>query len=915
MSKQRRTQIDSDSYIPPRRGEVPAPVPITQCHTNYEITDNRLVASHSYITVPGLPAETPSSNQFPFDESPSTTFNDGQDGSSFSFDWMDPSYLPDQSDQPELDNPLMLWEGHIDEYLQELLCLEGPGGPQPLYRCFECVDTRFFCSKCIVEEHRTRPLHHVKVGHPAGERCINPLAAAEDGFVVVHTNGIHTIGLNYCNCLNHPARNIQLLRSRFYPATTIFPKTAATFEVLETFQLLSFMSKASAFEFYQTLVRRTDNTGTTKAPDRYAAFLRMVREWCHLKLLKRAGCGNDPAGVKATREGECAVLCPACQLPGMNLPNAWKEAPDHQRWLYALFLGIDANFHLKRLKVSSTEHDPGLNHGYAYFVDHSKFKAYLHHYGPLIPDDVSTCSNHDAIKSASIRRGKGVDASGVGKAECAHHNMKRPVSVGDLQKGERYVNMDFFFLSSLTQNAPQQIVVSYDIACQWGRNLKSRCKIYPSNPYGDLKFIHLVPKFHLRAHRPECHVNYSFNLTPHVGRTDGKAPERGWAAVNAVATSTKEMGPGSRCDTLDDHFASTLLRKITEATTKRAEQVTAFELFDTALPAEETSAWTRMVQAWEADGRKANPYATTIQKITETAVCLELAAEEEAALREDLTSEIHDDVKPSRLIAQGLEIEDHQRILLIDSKALGPHATDLQRSKVIERCTRLWHKIKAWTSIQQLYIPGLASIHARAEREGGDEPVSAVNIDLLLPSKLAIPCDINAGAQKYKNVLIPYSDIHLYSFVALRIEWCRARARAHCWQEECLLLEEEMRRVVAFFEYEERRWHDRSEVSYPDGMEDQTVMGMRAYCHHQAAVRRSLIDTCHESWKGVPRRRRWRQKEKKEAKKAQSKAEKEAEKVRLKVEQDTAQARLKAEKVAEKARLKAQKEAEKEAIN
>lgn len=43
----------------------------------------------------------------------------------------------------------------------------------------------------------------------------------------------------------------------------------------------------------------------------------------------------------------------------------------------------------------------------------------------------------------------------------------------------------------------------------------------------------------------------------------------------------------------------------------------------------------------------------------------------------------------------------------------------------------------------------------------------------------------------------------------LRIEWCKARARAHRWQEECLLLAEEMRRVKAFFQWEASRWEDR----------------------------------------------------------------------------------------------------------
>lgn len=50
---------------------------------------------------------------------------------------------------------------------------------------------------------------------------------------------------------------------------------------------------------------------------------------------------------------------------------------------------------------------------------------------------------------------------------------------------------------------------------------------------------------------------------PGVGRTDGEAPERGWSHINPVATSTREMGPGSRRDTLDDHFSDWNWKKTT----------------------------------------------------------------------------------------------------------------------------------------------------------------------------------------------------------------------------------------------------------------------------------------------------------------------------------------------------------------
>lgn len=91
--------------------------------------------------------------------------------------------------------------------------------------------------------------------------------------------------------------------------------------------------------------------------------------------------------------------------------------------------------------MSSDARDPGLNHSYAFLVENTKFKCFLSIYNDLVPDEVSTCNNHDALKSASLRGGKGISTSGVGMVECSRHDMKRPVLVGDLQKGERLLNL------------------------------------------------------------------------------------------------------------------------------------------------------------------------------------------------------------------------------------------------------------------------------------------------------------------------------------------------------------------------------------------------------------------------------------------------------------------------------------------
>jgi hypothetical protein len=53
----------------------------------------------------------------------------------------------------------------------------------------------------------------------------------------------------------------QLLRYQLFPATVQNPTTAATFRALRHFQLLNFEANCSAYDYIQTILRETDNTG------------------------------------------------------------------------------------------------------------------------------------------------------------------------------------------------------------------------------------------------------------------------------------------------------------------------------------------------------------------------------------------------------------------------------------------------------------------------------------------------------------------------------------------------------------------------------------------------------------------------------------------------------------------------------
>ncbi|KDQ25249.1 hypothetical protein PLEOSDRAFT_1045089, partial [Pleurotus ostreatus PC15] len=895
------------------------------------------------------------------------------------------------------DAPLLAWLPNRDRYVEEFLRLEAPSNNHicprcsiPVeapnqYRCPQCSDDRLFCKTCIVQQHAANPFHQVEnwnslffdrctlqslgfqlqLGHPVGETCTNPVRAFRNSFVVIASHGVIPVTLDFCGCMGHSAHDVQLLRARLFPATSTDPRTAATFEVLRLFQLLSFSSKVSAYEFYNTLSRLTNNLGDP-VPDRYSAFLRMVREWRHIRLMKRFGRGHDPGGVDSTRKGECAVLCPACPHPGKNLPPDWERTGDSKRWIHTLFLAIDANFRLKRLSASNDARDPSLNRGSSYFVEEGEYKAFLEQEGDGDSQEVSTCNNYDAVKSASIRGGKGTTASGVGTIECSRHDMKRPGSVGDLQKGEKYRNMDYLYFSSIKNHSPNDIVVSYDIACQWSTNLGQRSATYPPElvAYSNrLSVRYLVPKFHLYAHRTECQINYSFNLTPHVGRTDGESPERGWAAMNPVASSTKEMGPGSRRDTLDDHFGdynwrkvimlhTVMLRKVQDAVKMRAEHTGNFLAFSASLPAASVQAFSKMVHDWEGGLSKENPYAVTVEAVSANKVRLQMA-QEEAAIAATDTPPIHDTITPRIFIEQGLDLIDQQHRLQDDARRLGPHSTEIQQTRVTERRSRLLRRIAAWNAIQELYLPGVSLHKQTRSAAGSPEPEYIV----LLPSDLLpilhvdnklVDCEwrlrfgqahdilvdlrrqllilstmyqskdrlirgqshntrsatlihnvqlrINSLAAKYRSywaalcilgdvlnksgwqvTLQPLEDSDIRSLKggedasssegrrtlswiwvtqqkdesemtdtmseALRIEWCKSRARAQRWQEECILLKEEMQRIIRFHIWEAETWTARAREA--------TSPGACAYAWRQNAARLHLASTCTHTWRNL----------------------------------------------------------------
>ncbi|KAJ3899244.1 hypothetical protein F5879DRAFT_811244, partial [Lentinula edodes] len=678
---------------------------------------------------------------------------------------------------------------HVEEYIHELLQHEGRGpSPKPAcpcgiafddqqpnlrsFRCTECFDSNLWCAECIVSNHEQNPLHIIQAWngtffeslelsslglvihlgpHSATSPCWQAINHKPRLFTIIGVQRIHAASIKFCSCQKgSDLDRRQLLAAGLLPATTTHPQTAATFEFLNFFQILSFMSKASVSEYYQTLERVTNNIGTFVPPNRLREVLRMIRQWRFLMTLKRSGQGHNPECVLALKPGLLAVKCLACAHPGKNAPSLDDPVDPEKEWLYKRFEGLDANFRCTRLNISSEAKDPSFNKGSAFFCDDHEFQCHLLKMSGKWPTETSDCNDHDAIKLANKRGEKNLAVTGIAMASCTRHECTLPQSVADLRLGEEYIIMDYVLLSSLQINCPKNLTISYDIMCQFSKKLRARIDSYGGHlslpdQVDPANLQLLIPKFHLMGHQESCRHKYAFGYAKRTGRTDGEGVERVWAVTNSLAGSSKKMGPGGRWDMMDDHWndrnhrkritiALAMFNKAVHAAEQRAAHVIAYEELCESLNQDQMKKWRSEIRAWDDDHSKQNPYVSSVRPLQLGQIRLELAKEDAALARQ---STIHPkpgllkQMTPTALVIQGLELEEQQRRLIFDHMALGNHPTSLQLAKIVERSTNLRSRIHAWIGVQALYMPRTTLL--RAEYVNQSKNSAAGDIPLFLP--------------------------------------------------------------------------------------------------------------------------------------------------------------------------------------
>ncbi|KAF7320575.1 CxC2 domain-containing protein [Mycena chlorophos] len=384
-----------------------------------------------------------------------------------------------------------------------------------------------------------------QLGHH-GRECVLPETLVRT-MVVLDVRGVFVLNIRYCGCMkslqehNHLA---QLLGNAWYPATVGQPATCATLSTLELFHMLNVVGNVTVESFVKSLEQLTDPTSSGNTPvrsygearvvliheyqDRYKEFGRMARQYDFIKTLKRAGVGHDEDGMEARQTGQLAVRCWACPRPGFNLPEGWEER--EARFLYKLILALDANFRLKNRKRRNERLDLSLRNGHGYFVALEEYKNHLRDYVSEV--DVSTCIAAAALMQKETRMTTGLRASGLEDVFARDTaSFSGLVSVIFKRANGAYSNMDYIIMSALRDCGVPNVVLSYDIACQWKVHLLERAasikkKTNLPNDLSTLKLEFALPVWHAVAHEPSCQAENSLTYLEGVGRTDGEGIER-----------------------------------------------------------------------------------------------------------------------------------------------------------------------------------------------------------------------------------------------------------------------------------------------------------------------------------------------------------------------------------------------------
>ncbi|KAK6997020.1 CxC2 domain-containing protein [Favolaschia claudopus] len=649
-------------------------------------------------------------------------------------------------------------------------------GKKRTTKCFDCLEYSPVCTDCFVRTHINNPTHWAEVwdqnagffirhdistldhtiqlGHQGG-KCDSPTPTRT--FTIVDVNGVHTTKVAFCSCREQPPNKVrQLMRAGLFPATAKDPHTAFTINMLKDFQLHNFESKKAAYDYLGAIRRLTDNSFTADIPNPYAAFLRVVRVFNYLTLVKRSGQLHGIDRILSHRPaGNLLVWCPACPEPGFNSDLNCPKTPSHLRHLNQSQRTLDGNHQCNQFSKNNDPDDVSLCNGKGYFPLDSEYQEYL----KKVPAtaEKSTCNYLKVVNKQDKKKFKNMAITGTVNCQCSHVFILSSV---DLPHAERFANADYAFAMALRNHRPNdkfefklQIevkdvdeVATYDIACEYIINLPSRFEQQFPDLYETVKKIRWgVPALHVQGHQDSCTYLFGTAFMECVAHFHGETAEHYWPESNQLGPHTRQMNLGHRQDTLIAHhgdwnhkktskIAFDLAEDIEEAKTKYTEKRNHFIALSIS--------YSENVPQWQGLSRtpsKLGKEAVSVYKHDTTKVPSQKAIYEKMLNdQENFKSSMVPKSKIARFLDSAIKIQENQRKLANLIKDTSEHELQSRKTEVEKLTTKLRTQIVEFRKVQTQIMP----------KVGDRVAAQALKPPALQLECLYIPSDFDAAARK-----------------------------------------------------------------------------------------------------------------------------------------------------------------------
>ncbi|KAI6146621.1 hypothetical protein EDD17DRAFT_1514717 [Pisolithus thermaeus] len=654
---------------------------------------------------------------------------------------------------------------------------------------------------------------------------------------VINVTGVHFVLLWACQCMNAESYHKQLFWAKLYPSTFEKLSTAFTFLVSDDFLRDNVECGTSGMNYYSKLHQVTS-----------------MQQWHLLKLLKWSGFQDNKNG---STKGDLALFCTACPQPRIN--PSLKANLDEKVWL------MD---------------------GCGFMVANLQYWEYIEATPHIM--EKSACNNHKVISQASASHGK-LNSTGVGATACAWHGCFYLHSVVDFQKGERQLNMDYFFCNALSynMNSIQNVICFYDINCTYMKN--------PWRWVDNTKFLEIAPSLKIMAGIRMWHELLDFQMN------DSNF-------MKMIHMSMFGMDGNHR---LADAFAfSSLSWKLKVAWVVVSLAQEAFERLNDTVPSSQQENWWReeeaALQDHFCDPSVMDIFEIQLMKVPNHGSAPTVHGVELHLLQTSTSNSMHHGA--TSWLTCGLVIEEVEISLDISWKAIGPNPSDLKwlviahhedrvaaewTTFIVDGRIYLWMDTTLDDSKESDRSHEVASKNILVDDDissnGGNSNCSADDMldmdtfteqttpSLPLPSNLGADRCCNIGVHRLAEMELELHiaqandalhGLHLaladkvvifrgvvrtamialqgYKFKELAhriIHWLCAKARKDCWEEEEELLTLEFQWAINYFQHCLKCWHKK----YMDHATENTH-GTACYAARQQAIYDQLAEQGELKW-------------------------------------------------------------------